>query len=169
MNYNSVSNQWLITIQDANEPKKGTKETFITLNSENTYNAMRDLKSTTFQLWFYLCDNMKGFKLWLSRADVINKTGISASSYARAVAELKEKGYLVYTSSNHYDFYAIPHAPASEPAPAPATPTRKFTLPSPASKEQDYKRADIHPLRPQERERKPLTTDVLCSLLAEEC
>ena len=96
-------------------------------------------------------------ELWLSRADVINKTGISASSYARAVAELKEKGYLVYTSSNHYDFYAIPQ---EAPAPAPA---RKFTLPSPASEEEDYKRADIQPLRPQVRERKPLTTDAVYS------
>lgn len=165
MNYNSVSNQWLITIKDANEPKKGAKETFITLNSENTYNAMRDLKSTTFQLWFYLCDNMKGFKLWLSRADVINKTGISASSYARAVAELKEKGYLVYTSNNHYDFYAIPYAPAKQTS----APAREFTLPSPASEEEDYKRADIQPPRPQARERKTLTTDAICSLLAEEC
>ena len=90
------------TIQD------GEKETFIELNSENTYNAMRDLKPTTFQLWFYLCDNKQGFKLWLSRADVINKTGISASSYARAVAELKEKGYLVRKEDNCYDFYAVP-------------------------------------------------------------
>lgn len=69
---------------------------------------MIDLKGETLKMWLYLSKNQNGYEFALSRVDAI-KWGIgSKSSYDRAIAELKEKGYLVETSKNHYDFYEKP-------------------------------------------------------------
>lgn len=70
--------------------------------------AMNDLKGESFKLWCYLNKNQKGYEFALSKVDAL-KWGIgSKSSYDRAVKELIEKGYLVETSKNHYDFYEMP-------------------------------------------------------------
>lgn len=77
-------------------------------NLEALNNAMIDLKGETFKLWCYLNKNQNNYEFALSKVDAI-KWGIgSKSSYDRAVAELIEKGYLVETSSKHYDFYEKP-------------------------------------------------------------
>ena len=95
-------NQRVITIKE----NATTENNAIILDYETTMKVMRDLKPTTFLVWIYLNSNENGSEFALSRADVLNKTGISISSYARAVAELKEKGYLVKKEDNCYDFYA---------------------------------------------------------------
>ena len=77
-------------------------------NLEALNNAMIDLKGETFKLWCYLNKNQNNYTFALSRVDAI-KWGIgSKSSYDRAIKELIEKGYLVETSPNHYDFYEMP-------------------------------------------------------------
>lgn len=96
-------NQRIITIKE-----NATTEN----NYEIKFSAMRDLKPTSYIMWEYICSNQRGFDLLLSRVDVMNQTGISSSSYDNAIKELKEKGYLVHTSDNRYDFYATP-APAT--------------------------------------------------------
>jgi hypothetical protein len=69
---------------------------------------MIDLKGETFKMWIYLGKNQNGHTFALSKVDAV-KWGIgSNSSYNRAVNELIEKGYLVETSSNHFNFYEIP-------------------------------------------------------------
>ena len=97
-------NQRIITIKK----NATTENNAIILDCETTMRAMRDLKPTTYLLWFYLNAYAyeNGSEFALSRKDAIKETGISASSYARAVAELKEKGYLVRKEDNCYDFYA---------------------------------------------------------------
>jgi hypothetical protein len=69
---------------------------------------MINLKGETFKLWCYINKNQNNHTFALSKVDAI-KWGIgSKSSYDRAVRELIEKGYLVETSSNHYNFYEKP-------------------------------------------------------------
>lgn len=77
--------------------------------------ASRELKDTTFKVYMYLIMNQDGFIGGLSRQDIINKTGVSESSYKRAMKELGEKGYFVrayQTASGQdgnlplYDFFA---------------------------------------------------------------
>ena len=69
---------------------------------------MIDLKGEALKMWFYLGKNQNGYQFALSMVDAI-KWGIgSKSSYNRAIAELREKGYLVETSKNHFDFYETP-------------------------------------------------------------
>ena len=70
--------------------------------------AMIDLSGETLKLWLYISKNQQGHTFALSKVDAI-KWGIgSKSSYDRAVKALIEKGYLVETSKNHYDFFEIP-------------------------------------------------------------
>lgn len=69
---------------------------------------MIDLKGETFKLWCYLGKNQNGYEFALSKVDAMNWGMGSKSSYDRAVKELIEKGYLVETSPNHYDFYELP-------------------------------------------------------------
>lgn len=77
-------------------------------NLEALNAAMLDLKGESFKLWCYLNKNQNEYTFALSKVDAL-KWGIgSKSSYDRAIAELIEKGYLVETSSNHYDFYEMP-------------------------------------------------------------
>ena len=85
-----------------------TENNAIILDYETTMKAMRDLKPTTFLVWIYLNANENGCEFALSRVDVMNQTGIGSSSYDRAIKELKEKGYLIHTTDNCYDFYAVP-------------------------------------------------------------
>jgi hypothetical protein len=70
---------------------------------------MIDLKGETFRMWLYLAKNQNGFTFALSKVDAI-KWGVgSKSSYDRAIAELKNKNYLVSTgNNNHFFFYDIP-------------------------------------------------------------
>ena len=95
-------NQRIITIKK----NATTENNAIILDYETTMNTARDLKPTTFLVWIYLNANENGCEFALSRVDAIKETGISVSSYARAVAELKEKGYLIHTTDDRYDFYA---------------------------------------------------------------
>ena len=102
---NTVPNQKTIKIQKEKSDKNNLYAIF---NLEALQHAMIDLKGESFKLWCYLNKNQSGYTFALSKVDAI-KWGIgSASSYARAVQELKDKGYLLETSPNHYDFYELP-------------------------------------------------------------
>ena len=94
-------NQRIITIK-----KNATTEN--KLDYETTMNTARDLKPTTFLVWIYLNGYENDCEFALSRVDVMEQTGISSSSYDSAIKKLKEKGYLVHTTDNRYDFYAVP-------------------------------------------------------------
>lgn len=72
-------------------------------------NAMIELSPNAFKLWCYINKNQDGYTFALSKVEAI-KWGIgSVSSYNRAVAELKEKRFLVETEKkNNYIFYELP-------------------------------------------------------------
>ena len=77
-------------------------------NLQALSSAMLDLKGETFKLWCYLNKNQNGYTFALSKVDAL-KWGIgSKSSHDRAVAELVQKGYLVNTQGNSYNFYEHP-------------------------------------------------------------
>lgn len=69
---------------------------------------MVNLKGETFKLWCYLNKNQNNHTFALSKVDAMRWGIGSKSSYDRAVKELIEKGYLVETSKNHYNFYEKP-------------------------------------------------------------
>ena len=101
----SVANQKTIKVQKEQCDKA---HLYALYNLDALQYAMIDLKGESFKLWVYLGKNQNGYTFALSKVDAI-KWGIgSKSSYDRAVKELIEKGYLVETSKNHFDFYEIP-------------------------------------------------------------
>lgn len=103
--FETYENQKLIQVQKEREDKNNL---YCVMSLEALQYAMIDLKGETFKLWSYINKNQNGYTFALSKTDAI-KWGIgSKSSYDRAVAELKEKGYLVETSKNHFDFYEKP-------------------------------------------------------------
>ena len=71
--------------------------------------ALKDLTVTYFILYLYLASRNPCDPLELSQVAVKNETGMAKSTYYKAFNILVEKGYLVETSSNHYDFYDTPH------------------------------------------------------------
>lgn len=85
---------------------------------EDVLNASKNLKESGFKLYVYLLMNQHDYVGGLSMADVTEKTGLSKSSYDRAVKELIEKSYLIYAncfvtdkdgiSAPLYDFYSCP-------------------------------------------------------------
>ncbi len=102
--FNSNPNQKSINIQKETSNKDNKYGIF---NLEALNIAMIDLKGETFKLWCYLNKNQNGYTCALSKVDAIRWGVGSKSSYDRAVKELINKGYLVETSSNHYNFYEI--------------------------------------------------------------
>lgn len=117
-NFSGVPNQKAIKVNKKRNPVDKTDIRISDLFKNDLFAASRNLKDTTFKLYIYLISNQEEYVSGLSKIDVMNKIGISESSYKRAMKELEEKGYLVYTGmsaeDSHgmklplYNFFAIP-------------------------------------------------------------
>lgn len=79
-------------------PKANVYDVNYSGNKNDLFLAMQLLKDTTFKLYMYLTSNADNYAFGLSRQDVIDNTGISSKSYDRAVQELIDRGYLVYSN-----------------------------------------------------------------------
>ena len=101
----TVPNQKTISVQ---KEKCSADELYSMYNLGALQYAMLDLKGEAFKIWVYIGKNQHGYTFGLSKVDAINWGIGSKSSYDRAVKELIDKGYLVETSPNHYDFYELP-------------------------------------------------------------
>lgn len=101
----TVPNQKTISVQ---KEKCNAEELYSMYNLCALQHAMLDLKGEAFKLWVYIGKNQHGYTFGLSKVDAIAWGVGSKSSYDRAVKELIEKGYLVETSPNHYDFFELP-------------------------------------------------------------
>ena len=79
--------------------------TMINLNALQS--AASDLKSGAFKLWVYLAQNQNNYTFALSNKAVAETFGIKKDQYDKAVKELIEKGYLIETSKNKYNFVEL--------------------------------------------------------------
>ena len=113
----TVPNQKAFRVNKKRDAENKTDVRISDLFKEDIFLACQDLKDTTFKLYMYLISNQDGYIGGLSRQDAINNTGISESSYKRAIKELEEKGYFTYTNTwasgkdgnlPLYNFYARP-------------------------------------------------------------
>lgn len=75
---------------------KLAKDVWCSYNVEDMFEAMRTLSKGGFELYMYLISNIHNYKFGLGATPVGNATGMSPKTYQRAVAELKEIGYLTY-------------------------------------------------------------------------
>ena len=81
------------------------KPPFSSVERECKYKAMNMLSGGGYKLWSYFIDSKNGRRIGLSHRDVGNMTGISKSTYDRAVKELIEKGFLIqYKDTSYYYF-----------------------------------------------------------------
>lgn len=74
-------------------------------NIETKHAAMRNLTPIAYLLWDYFSGNQEGYQFSLYKVKVMKDTGITEYSYKKGIKELTDKGYLVNTSGNSYEFY----------------------------------------------------------------
>ena len=105
--YMSNPNQKKVTI---NKKECSKKEKYAMINIEALKSALNNLSSMAAELWLYFAKKQNHHSFWLSMVDVRNFSGMSASSYHRAVNELIEKRYLIKDQAyqNQYEFYEEP-------------------------------------------------------------
>lgn len=87
---------------------------FLGIKNENWQYAARDLKPFGCMLYLYLASNRNNYKLALSPAAVRQAIGMAQSTYRDQFNVLLEKGYLVQTGGNTFDFYEKPRAVVKE-------------------------------------------------------
>ena len=105
----TFQNQKVICIH---KPTIANKEKYLKVKIDDINKAMQQLNNSAFKLWIYLSSNADDFQLALSCVDVCNACGMSPSTSHNAVTELIEKGYLVNTIGNIYDFNGQPAIPS---------------------------------------------------------
>lgn len=118
IDFQSVPNQKAFIVYKKREAKNKNDVRLADIFKQDILAASRDLKDTTFKLYMYFVSNQDGFIGGLSKTDVIAQTGISESSYKRAIKELEEKKYFIYSGQRAtdkqgavlplYNFYAVP-------------------------------------------------------------
>ena len=85
---------------------------FLGIKNEIWQAASRDLGAHGLQLYLYLASNADNYTLALSPAAVRQAIGLKRSTYHDKFHELEEKGYLVNTHGNTFEFYEVPQAAA---------------------------------------------------------
>ena len=93
---------------NVNKQKCDRDNPYSTFNLQALQTAMSGLKGEAFKLWVYLNKNRDSHITALSAVDALAWGIGSKSSYDRAIAELIQKGYLVRTTGNNYNFYELP-------------------------------------------------------------
>ena len=94
--------------------REPAKSDFLGIKNENWQAASRDLGAHALRLYLYLAANANNYTFALSPADIRQRIGIPNSTYRDQFLILVDKGYLVQSGNNKFDFYEIPqtrHAP----------------------------------------------------------
>ncbi len=102
--YKSSPNQKTITIQKEPTDKQNY---YATINLNALELAALDLKAGAFKLWIYLAKNQNNYTFALSNKAAQQYFGIKKDQYDSAVKELIEKGYLIETAKNKYNFVEL--------------------------------------------------------------
>jgi hypothetical protein len=104
----TVPNQKMVNVvkEPCNNEKKENHYSRINLDAMS--NAALDLDAGAFKLWVYFAKNQDNFNFALSSKAVEENFGIKIKQYNNAVNTLIEKGYLVNTKGNNYEFREKP-------------------------------------------------------------
>ena len=81
---------------------------FLGIKNANWQAAARDLRPHALILYLYLASNADNYTLALSPVAVREAVGMARSTYNDQVQNLIDKGYLVLSHGNTYDFYEVP-------------------------------------------------------------
>lgn len=81
---------------------------FLGIKNDNWQAAARDLRPHALLLYLYLASNADNYNLALSPAAVREAVGMARSTYNDQIQILIDKGYLVRSHGNTFDFYEVP-------------------------------------------------------------
>ena len=99
----SYPNQRMIHIH-----REPAKSDFLGIKNENWQAAARNLGAHASLLYLYLASNANNYTLALSPAAVRQAIGMARSTYHDQFHKLVDKGYLVQSKNNTYEFYETP-------------------------------------------------------------
>lgn len=99
----TVPNQRVVTIH-----REPAKSDFLGIKNENWMYAARDLGAHALMLYLYFASNANGYTLALSPAAIRQAIGMPRSTYQDQLLKLMDKGYLIETGANSFDFYEVP-------------------------------------------------------------
>ena len=94
--------------------REPAKSDFLGIKNENWQAASRDLGAHALRLYLYFAANADNYTFALSPAAIRQTVGIPHSTYRDQFDKLVDKGYLVQSGGNRYEFYEVPqtrHAP----------------------------------------------------------
>lgn len=86
---------------------------FLGIKNSNWQAAARNLTPHAMMLYFYLASNANNYELALSPAAIRQAIGMARSTYHDQFNVLVDKGYLVQTNGNTFQFYETPHLSGS--------------------------------------------------------
>ncbi len=102
---NTVPNQRVVHVH-----RERVSADFLGIKNENWKAAARDLGAHALLLYLYFAANKDDFRLALSPAAIRQSIGMPPQTYRDQFLKLIDKGYLVQTGGNTYEFYEVPHA-----------------------------------------------------------
>ena len=100
-------NQRTITIH-----REAARSDFLGIKNDNWQAAARDLGAHALMLYMYLASNANGYNLALSPVAVRQAIGMARSTYHDQFHKLVDKGYLVPSTGNTFEFYEVPKTAA---------------------------------------------------------
>lgn len=86
---------------------------FLGIKNSSWQAAARDLRAHGLLLYLYLASNADNFELAFSPADVSESIGMPRSTCSDQFKKLIDKGYLVPTAGNRFEFFEIPQTRSS--------------------------------------------------------
>lgn len=103
----SFANQRTINIH-----RERATSDFLGIKNENWQDAAKDLGAHALMLYLYLASNANNYTLALSPAAIRETIGMARSTYHDQFHKLVDKGYLVHSHGNTYEFYERPQSEA---------------------------------------------------------
>lgn len=91
--------------------EKATSD-FLGIKNSNWQAAARNLTPHSMMLYLYLASNANNYELALSPTAIRQAIGMARSTYHDQFNILVDKGYLVQTGGNTFQFYEVPQLPA---------------------------------------------------------
>ena len=104
---NTFPNQRTIKVN-----REVARRDFLGIKNDNWQAAARDLGAHALMLYMYLASNADGYNLALSPVAVRQAIGMARSTYHDQFHKLVDKGYLVPSTGNTFEFYEVPKAAA---------------------------------------------------------
>ena len=90
--------------------RQAAKSDFLGIKNENWQAASRDLGAHALMLYLYLASNANNYTVALSPAAVRQAIGMARPTYHDQFHKLVDRGYLVPSHGNTFEFYEVPQA-----------------------------------------------------------